>query len=216
MSEGNQGSEEHTDTGQEGSQTGAADDTTVMAGEGGEGSQNGQEGGDGKGGEGSESAVPESYDFAMPEGMEIDQALAEAASPVFKELGLNQEQAGKLTEAYAGVMQQQAEAAEQAFSDQITAWNTELKNDAEFGGDKFEENGAKIREFLGATLPDDLKDEVLDFFQNTGAGSHPALTKYFFSLASRFNTSEDQPGSGNAGGGQRLEGQAGREQRLYG
>lgn len=55
------------------------------------------------------TGAPETYEaFTMPEGIEADSALIESASPVFKELGLNQEQAQKLVDIYA-----QAQAAQQ-------------------------------------------------------------------------------------------------------
>jgi hypothetical protein len=45
-------------------------------------------------------AVPEKYEFKAAEGQQVDQKLVDAATPIFKELGLTQDQANKLFEFY--------------------------------------------------------------------------------------------------------------------
>ena len=56
--------------------------------------------------------VPEKYEFKMPEGITLDQALADKVSPIFKELEITQEGAQKLVDFY--VENQKAEADAQA------------------------------------------------------------------------------------------------------
>ena len=47
------------------------------------------------------SAAPESYtDFSVPEGHTLDAAAIESATPLFRELGLSQDQAQKLVDFY--------------------------------------------------------------------------------------------------------------------
>ena len=48
------------------------------------------------------SAAPESYtDFSVPEGHTLDAAAIESATPLFRELGLSQDQAQKLVDFYS-------------------------------------------------------------------------------------------------------------------
>jgi hypothetical protein len=46
------------------------------------------------------SQAPEKYEFKMPEGMTLDQAAVDLITPVFKEMGLNQENAQKLVDKF--------------------------------------------------------------------------------------------------------------------
>lgn len=62
-------------------------------------------------------AVPETYTFQLPEGMKADEALVGKVSPVFKELGLTQEQAQKVAHVYA----EHVAAQEKARLDQLAA-----------------------------------------------------------------------------------------------
>lgn len=177
----------------------AADGTEGQAsGDGGqEGEQDGQVDGEGDGegsGEG-ESQVPETYEFTMPDGMELDQALADAATPVFKELNLTQEQADKLTGLIAEQRQNEAQASQDAFAKQLDDWATELKNDSDVGGEKFDENAAIARTAVDKLGSDALKE----LFDSTGIGNHPEMFK--FALAVGKLLSEDQPGSGTGGAG---------------
>ncbi len=155
--------------------------------------------------EGNQAAeVPDTYEFNMPDGLELDAGLAEAASPVFKELGLSQDQADKLTGLMAEHQQQQAQAQADAFTQQLDSWATEIKNDAEIGGEAFEKNAAVARqaiEKLGSP-------ELNEMLAGTGIGNHPAMFK--FALAVGKLLAEDQPGSGDRAGS---NGSA--ESRLY-
>ena len=69
------------------------------------------------------AAVPEKYEFKSPEGVNLDPAMLEKATPIFKELGLSQEAAQKLVDFQA---MQQTEAAK-AFSEQLGKWQAEVK-----------------------------------------------------------------------------------------
>lgn len=145
---------------------------------------------DGEGGDSEAGEVPESYEFEMPEGMELDQGLADAVTPVFKELGLNQEQASKLTSAYAQVKQQEVQQAQADFDKQLDQWASEIKNDKEIGGEAFDANAAIARKAVDEFGSPELKD-LLD---NTGFGNNPHIFKFMLSVGKLLN--EDQPGSG--------------------
>lgn len=54
--------------------------------------------------------VPESYEIKAPEGMELDTALMEKVTPIFKELGLTNEQVQKLADVYSPYVKELVEA----------------------------------------------------------------------------------------------------------
>lgn len=66
---------------------------------------------------------PEKYEFKTPEGVTVDPAVLEKATPIFKELGLSQDAAQKLVDFQAA---QQVEAAK-AFNEQLGKWQAEVK-----------------------------------------------------------------------------------------
>lgn len=155
-----------------------------------DGEQSGDADSDGEGGDSEAGEVPDSYEFEVPEGMELDQGLADAVTPVFKELGLNQEQASKLTSAYAQVKQQEAQQAQADFDKQLDQWASEIKNDKEIGGEAFDANAAIARKAVDEFGSPELK-ELLD---TTGFGNNPHIFKFMLSVGKLLN--EDQPGSG--------------------
>lgn len=195
------GGQTNTDTAGE-AQTGSAESAEATHGEtngatADEGTQQQQEGNEStEGEESSAPEVPESYEFELPEGVELDKSLAEAATPVFKELGLTQEQAQQLAQLYVDNMQAQSQSSQDAFKSQLDKWQNDLKADEEFGGDNYEQNTAKVAEFVSETVPEGLKDELIGMLNSTGVGSHPAMVKYFHHLAGMMPVSEDQPPGG--------------------
>lgn len=146
---------------------------------------------DGEGGDPKAEEVPESYEFEVPEGMTLDQGLVDAVTPVFKDLNLTQEQASKLTAAYAQVKQQEVEAQTADFQKQLESWAGEIKSDKEVGGEAFDKNVAIAQSAISKFGGDDLKT-LLD---NTGFGNHPAIFKFALNVGKLI--AEDQPGSGD-------------------
>lgn len=121
-------------------------------------------------------------DFELPEGVDLDASALDAAKPIFKELGLDQAGAQKLVEFYAsklgevaGTISAQAEA--------LTAeWQGQIKQD---WGAKYDANlsvAAKAVQLGGPELRDALNE--------TGAGNHPAIIKFFHQIGSTI--SEDR------------------------
>jgi hypothetical protein len=161
----------------------AQDDAPETALNGGtaEGEDNtGEDDGEGKkdGEDEAEAEVPEEYDFSeveLPEGMEIDAAFAEAATPVLKELGLNQEQANKMAALYATQMQAQAEANMAAVKELIGGWVKTAKADTEVGGANWDESvrlgNAALRQF---GTPELIQDVMVD----QGLGNHPEVIRF--------------------------------------
>lgn len=138
--------------------------------------------------------IPDAYSFDTPDGGQIDDALITAVSPVMKEIGITQEQAGKLFSAYSEAISQ---GSEDTINQAQVGWEQSLKDDPDFGGDNFEANAGQVAQFIQATVPDDQKEELVGALRDTGMGSHPALVKYIHSLSKMFPTGEDSPTGGN-------------------
>lgn len=122
--------------------------------------------------------VPEKYELKMPEGMQVDTALLDAVTPIFKEAGITQEVAQKLADAYAPVIQKagqaQHEAAMAAFDKQIEDWGKETK--AMLGPDAAKEMapaGRLIQTFAGKDAP-----ALRQLLNDTGLGNHPLMVKF--------------------------------------
>ena len=149
--------------------------------------------------------VPEGdYEFKMPEGMEVDKALANRAQGVFKEMGLTQGQADKLTSMIAEQRVDDSQSGQAAYQKQIDGWVNDIKSDPDMGGDNFAKNAgvaAKAVDKFGSS-------ELKEFFNSTGAGNHPELFRFAMNVGKTI--SEDQPGSGDNAN------QADATDRMYG
>ena len=139
--------------------------------------------------EGSQATPPDTYaDFAMPEGVEVDSALLEQALPMFKDLGLTQEQAQKLVDFQAQQVQAGSEKAADDFNQMMTQWQTDARNDSEIGGDKFDENIAIARAAVAKFGTPELKDMM----KAHGVGNHPEMIRFMVNVGRL--TVEDVPG----------------------
>lgn len=115
-------------------------------------------------------AAPEKYDFAAPEGQELDANALSVFEPIAKELGLTQEQAQKLVDIYPQIQQQQAE----AWSKQIADWGEQVKADKEIGGDKFNASVGLAQRALDQFGNPELRE----YLNASGLGNHPALVRF--------------------------------------
>ena len=139
-------------------------------------------------GEGSQTH-PEAYaDFAMPEGVELDSELLAEAAPIFKELKLSQEQAQKLVDFQAKQVQAGEANRVDAFNQLMNDWQTESKNDKEFGGDKFDENVKVAQSAINKFGTPGLKQ----LLEEHGVGNHPEVIRFMVKVGKL--TSEDVPG----------------------
>lgn len=132
---------------------------------------------------------PDTYaDFVMPEGVEIDTELLAEAVPLFKELGLTQEQAQKLVDFQAKQVQAGSQRQVDTFNQLMTDWQTKAKNDKEFGGEKFEENVAIARAAVNKFGTPELKQ----LLEEHGVGNHPEVIRFMVKVGKL--TAEDVPG----------------------
>lgn len=118
--------------------------------------------------------APESYDLQMPDGVELDTAAAEEFKGIAKEYGLTQEQAQKVADIGAKMVQRQTE----AHQAQVQTWVDAVKTDKEIGGDKLNENLAIARKTIDTFGSPELK-EMLNV---TGIGNHPEIVKLAYKI----------------------------------
>lgn len=131
--------------------------------------------------------APEKYEpFKAPEGFEIDAPTAEKASAVFKELGLNQDQAQKLVDFYAQTSKDANEAPYKLYEEMRNNWRSEVLKDPALG------DGTNLRAEVKATigraidsLPTDVARDFRAAMDLTGAGDNPAFIRAFYNLAQR-------------------------------
>lgn len=143
-------------------------------------------------GEGSQTP-PDAYaDFVMPEGVQVDEALLNEALPIFKDLGLNQDQAQKLVDFQAAQVQAGMQKQVDAFNDQKKEWLGLSTNDKEFGGDKFDENVKIAQSAVNRFGTPELKQLLDDY----GVGNHPEIVRFMVKVGRL--TAEDVPGNNSA------------------
>lgn len=161
--------------------------------------------------EGDKPEVPESYEaFTMPEGVELDQAALERATPLLKELQLTQESAQKAVNHFATELQTgitegvKATVENPEFLQNVmkgiddardAEWITALKADPDLGGAKLDETKRLalkgVDKFGSPALTKALTE--------TRLGNHPELIRMFAKLGALVK--EDGGGNPPAAGG---------------
>lgn len=121
--------------------------------------------------------APEAYEFKLPDDMEVDTALLEAAAPLFKELNLSNEDANKLAGVYAAHVAKQ----EQAKVEQSNAWAKSVVDDPKLGG----ANLAKNTETAHKAIKQFGGPEISKVLEETGLGNHPALFNMFVNIGAQ-------------------------------
>lgn len=151
-----------------------------------------QSDGDGKG----ESAgAPDEYEaFNLPDGMDIDQSALDAATPLFKEMDISQQDAQKLVDVFVQAQEAQSEAISEQFRQTQEEWAGACKNHAEYGGDKYDGTVANIHKLYDLVFGDkprdpgtNASDDVVEAYLNhpniqframltqSGLGNNPQL-----------------------------------------
>lgn len=148
------------------------------------------------------------YALTMPDGVELDTALAEALGPEFKDLGLTNAQAQKLVDKYISIQQGRMEDHAKSpagvmatvmgdyFKEAGTpdTWMAKAKADPEIGGAKWDATANNAQRFVKH-----VNDPALNTYLNASlGGNHPALIKAFAKAGELIR--EDDPASGGAGG----------------
>lgn len=147
-------------------------------------------------------AVPETYELKASEGKTLDPELLASATPIFKELGLDNAAAQKLVDIWnkaAGDRDSQITSAIQA---QGAKWNSEFEADPTLGPHK-DQIKLDVGRALEAVLTPAERDAFKLSMDQTMAGNNPAFIKAFWKLSQRA-----APGTPVAGGGPSKEGQS--------
>ena len=125
--------------------------------------------------------APERYELAL-EGMTLDTHLLQSADPVLRELGLSNDQAGKLLPLAQSVMQRTQESLLNHFADaaaaQKRAWAEEFAADPEIGGARRAESehlAARGLDALGFSEGHPFRQALAD----SGFGNHPDMIRAF-------------------------------------
>ena len=137
-----------------------------------------------------QAEAPESYEFVMPEGVELDEKSAVEFSEIAKELKLPQEQAQKIVDLSAKRVQGQVD----AHRTLVDGWATSVKTDKEIGGDKLPESLAVAKKSLETFGTQELKN----LLTTSGLGNHPEVVKLMYRVGKAI--SEDRFIVGNESG----------------
>lgn len=140
-----------------------------------------------------DDVVPEEYAFTMPEGVELDTAMADTMSPLFKELGITQGQADKLVAAYAGQVQAGADVQAQTFVKTITDWTEAARTDKEIGNDNWD-NSVKA---ANGALQKLGTPELTKALAETGMSNHPEMIRFMARAAKAIGADTFEPGDDN-------------------
>jgi hypothetical protein len=123
---------------------------------------------------------PDAYELTAPEGMALDKESLDAAAPVFRELGLSNEQAQSLMPVAGKFAQKIADGLNQQILTQVVAerkgWREAAEKDPEIGGanwDKSIATAAQGLDRLGFPKGSPLRN-LLD---ESGLGNHPDMIR---------------------------------------
>ena len=119
----------------------------------------------------------------MPEGVEADATLTEAANVVFKDLNLTQEQAQKLVDFNAQNQLKQVEQSTKDFDTMKATWESEGRADPKMGGDKWDATVVDARKAVNAFGNDGFKQILND----TGTGNHPEVIRMLANIGKHLN-----------------------------
>lgn len=118
-------------------------------------------------------------ELKLRDGLTVDKAVLEKATPVLKELGLDSAKASKLVEFYADLQKEQLAGREKEldakWDAQQESFKKQLREDPEFGGKAYDESLAYAKRALVRGGGDELLAEL----EQLGAGNLPRLLKAF-------------------------------------
>lgn len=120
--------------------------------------------------------APEAYeDFALPEGVELNDETLTDYKAMAKELNLSQDAAQKLVEFGTTRLKEAAEAPYKLWADTQRQWQADIKSDPDIGGTKLESSLSLAARAIDASEGNALR-EGLSF---TGFGNNPAAVRHF-------------------------------------
>ena len=152
--------------------------------------------------QGDKPEVPDAYELTAPDGLSIDPSDVAAATPIFKELGLTNEQANKLMPVAAQFAQRIGDQLNQQILDGVMverkSWLTAAEADPEIGGAQWKGSlttAAKALDGLGFEKGSPFR-VLLD---ESGLGNHPDMIRAWVKVGkaigedSKFPRSDSNP-----------------------
>lgn len=152
--------------------------------------------------------APEKYEtFKAPEGYELGADLIEAATPIFKELGLNQDAAQKLVDFYAKQQMDAAKAPETAYKAMRDGWRGDVMKDSTLSDGKALR--PEISESIGKlinSLPADQAAKFREVMDTTGVGDNATMIRALAEWSKNFVEPKHVAGGGPSPHGQKSPG----------
>lgn len=146
----------------------------------------------------SPAGPPDEYKFTPPEGKTFDKALLDAATPVFRELGLTQAQADKLVALQQGLVVDKVAALNTIIAEQGAKWETQLKADPDLGPRLETIKTDAGRAFAALAADPAIGPKVVEDFKfamnSSMVGSNPAFVKIFDKLFAPLLEGKPVPG----------------------
>ena len=158
--------------------------------------------------------APDTYaNFKAPDNYTLDPKAVEAALPIFKELGLTQDQAQKLVDLQIARDIEAAKAPTTAVETMRADWRSKVAADTELkaavNGDKTGLDAVKLDIGRALThLPPAEAAEFKSAMDLTGAGDHPAFVKAIWKLSQLVTEGKHVTGGNPSPLGQRAPGAA--------
>lgn len=126
-----------------------------------------------------EKVVPEKYEVKLPEGAELDTATLDLFSPIFKELGITNEGAQKLVDAYIPLIQstidKQKKEAQSDYKAIVAGWHADTMKD-------LGPNAKQDLAACGRALNKFGSKELRELFQETGVGNHKEMVRFMVKI----------------------------------
>lgn len=142
--------------------------------------------------EASAPEVPEKYELKMPEGWTLDEEGLAELTPIMHELKASNEQVQAVADLYIRRMSAAREKQIAAERETVKNWREELKNDAEIGGAKYEENLASVKKMLVKYGSEDF----YNYLDDSSLGNYPPFVKVMVKIAKELEDDKFIPGGG--------------------
>lgn len=138
--------------------------------------------------------APEQYvDFTMPEGIKLNEDVANEFKAFAKEKNLPQDEAQKVVDLGTKLVQRIEAQRAEAVNAEFAKWSESSRTDKEFGGEQLQQNLAVAKEALAQFGSPELKQML----NESGFGNHPEMIRLLYKVGKA--TSEDKIITGKQG-----------------
>ena len=148
--------------------------------------------------------APEKYEYKLPEGMKLDDAMRTKTDTMFKDMGLSNESAQKLVDFYGEQISALATAPVKAYQDLTAEWRSAAESHPDLRGKlgPGQEINVRISKALDGLGDSKLASDFRSIMDLTGAGNHPAFIRVLDKLAQRVTEGTHVAGNGPSKDGQ--------------